>query len=260
MVAHWKNWCLVLVVAALLPSVGSAQDQKCVNDAPNPYTLLGKWGDSEGRAIGSTAGIDVSPDGHIWVADRCGGTTCVGSSVAPVLEFTTDGKPVKSIGAGLFVFPHGLTVDRQGNIWVTDGRSEGNLGMQAIKFSPDGKVLMTIGKTGMPGNAPGYLNGVSSVVVAPDGDIYVGDGHGTGTNDRVVKFAKDGTFTSTWGKHGKAESQFDTLHGIALDSAGRVYVGDRVNNRIQIFSRTASLSPNGSSSAGPVTSSSTRTT
>ena len=72
-------------------------------------------------------------------------------------------------------------------------------------------------------------------MVAPNGDIYVADGHGAGTNDRIVKFSKEGTFITAWGKHGKGPGEFDTLHGIALDSMGRVYVADRANNRIQIF-------------------------
>ena len=133
-------------------------------------------------------------------------------------------------------------------------------GADLIKFSPDGKVLMTIGKPGMPGNAPGYLSSVSCVVVAPNGDIYVGDGHGTGTNDRIVKFAKDGTFVAAWGKHGTAQGQIDTPHGIALDSAGRVYVATASTTVSRFSRRTASSSPNGSSSAGRATLSSTRMT
>jgi NHL repeat len=103
------------------------------------------------------------------------------------------------------------------------------------RFSPEGKVLMTLGKAGMPGNGPDGLDGPSGVVVAPNGDIYVADGHGGNSNDRIVKFSKDGKFISAWGKHGKAAGEFDTPHGIALDSAGRVYVADRANNRVQVF-------------------------
>jgi len=94
---------------------------------------------------------------------------------------------------------------------------------------------MTLGKPGMPGNAPGYLSSVSAVAVAPNGDIYVADGHGENTNDRIVKFSADGKQLATWGKHGKGQGEFDQPHGIALDSQGRVFVADRANNRIQIF-------------------------
>ena len=94
---------------------------------------------------------------------------------------------------------------------------------------------MTLGKPGMPGNAEGFFNGASSVVVAPNGDIFVGDGHGGNTNDRVVKFDKTGKQIATWGKHGKGQGEFDQLHGIAMDSQGRIFVADRGNSRIQIF-------------------------
>jgi len=103
------------------------------------------------------------------------------------------------------------------------------------KFSPTGQVLMTLGRPGMPGNGHDYLNGPTDVAIADNGDIYVTDGHGGTTNDRIMKFSKDGRFIATWGKHGKAQGEFDTMHGIALDSAGRVYVADRANSRIQIF-------------------------
>jgi len=108
-------------------------------------------------------------------------------------------------------------------------------GAVLVKFSPDGKVLLTIGKPGMPGDGEDTLDGPSDVVVAPNGDIYVADGHGGNTNDRIVKFSKDGKFIKAWGKHGKAQGELDTPHGIAIDSTGRVFVADRVNSRVQIF-------------------------
>ena len=135
----------------------------------------------------------------------------------------------------MFNQPHGLYIDRDGNVWVADERAKNGKGAVVVKFSPQGEVLMTLGKAGMPGNGRDYLDGPSGVVVAPNGDIYVADGHGGTTNDRIVKFAKDGKFITAWGKHGKAAGEFDTPHGIALDSAGRVYVADRANSRIQIF-------------------------
>ena len=108
-------------------------------------------------------------------------------------------------------------------------------GAIVVKFSPTGQVLMTLGKPGMPGNAEGYFRGASSVVVAPNGDIFVGDGHGNNTNDRVVKFDKTGKQVATWGKHGKGQGEFDQLHGIAMDSQGRIFVADRGNSRVQVF-------------------------
>jgi streptogramin lyase len=133
------------------------------------------------------------------------------------------------------LFPHGLYVDREGNVWVTDGLGRGTKGHQVFKFSPDGKVLMTLGKPNTPGNGPDEFNAPSAVVTAPNGDIFVADGHGGNTNARIVKFTKDGKFIKTWGKKGSGPGELDIPHAIAMDSRGRLFVGDRQNNRIQIF-------------------------
>jgi len=120
-------------------------------------------------------------------------------------------------------------------VWAADNGVKNGKGAVVVKFSPFGQVLMTLGHPGMPGDAQGYFNGASSVVVAPNGDIVVGDGHGGNTNDRVVKFDKTGKQLATWGKHGKGQGEFDQLHGIAMDSQGRIFVADRGNSRIQVF-------------------------
>src|SRR6266571_2744623 len=197
----------------------------------------------EGRKIGSTAGITIDRDGtSVWVFERCGGQYCAGSNVAPILKFDESGKQVKSFGAGMFVRPHGIHVDREGNVWVTDGEgpdgkdpNKNGKGHQVFKFSPDGKVLMTLGKAGVAGDGPDTFNQPSAVAIAPNGDIFVADGHGGNSNNRIVKFAKDGKFIKTWGKKGTAPGEFDIPHCLALDSKGRLFVGDRNNNRIQIF-------------------------
>jgi sugar lactone lactonase YvrE len=135
----------------------------------------------------------------------------------------------------MFVYPHGIHLDREGNIWVTDGQGKDGKGHQVFKFRPDGKVLMTLGKAGVAGNGPDTFNQPSAVLVAPDGDIFVADGHGGNSNARIVKFAKDGTFIKAWGKKGSGPGEFDTPHSLAMDSSGRLFVADRGNNRIQIF-------------------------
>jgi sugar lactone lactonase YvrE len=197
----------------------------------------------DGRKVGSTAGITIDPDGtSIWIFERCGDQFCVGSSAAPIIKFDASGKAVKSLGAGMFVRPHGIHIDRQGNIWVTDGdgpdgkdpRRNGK-GHQVFKLSPEGKVLMTLGKAGVAGSGPDTFNMPSAVLVAPNGDIFIGDGHGGDSNARMLKFSKDGKFIKTWGKKGTAPGDFETPHTLAMDSRGRLFVGDRGNNRVQIF-------------------------
>ena len=208
------------------------------NGAPNPYKVEDNWAKlADGRKFGSAIKVQVDhSDGKsVWVFDRCESNECTNSTIPPLRKFDSSGTFQKAIGAGMFAVPHSLYVDRDGNVWAGDQIARNGKGADLIKLAPDGRVLMTLGKPGMPGNGPDYLSAVSAVVVAPNGDIYVADGHGTGTNDRIIKFSKDGKLITTWGKHGKAAGELDTPHGIALDSAGRVYVADRANNRIQIF-------------------------
>jgi sugar lactone lactonase YvrE len=160
---------------------------------------------------------------------------CDGSPLAPILKFDSSGTLIASFGAGLLLFPHGLYVDRDGNVWVTDGLGRDGKGHQVWKFAPDGRVLLRLGKAGIAGDGPDEFNAPSAVITAANGDIFVADGHGGDTNARIVKFAKDGTFIKTWGKKGTAPGEFDLPHTIAMDSRGRLFVGDRRNNRIQIF-------------------------
>jgi DNA-binding beta-propeller fold protein YncE len=212
------------------------------NDLPNSYQPGVDWGQlPEGRKWGSTASVVTAPDGTIWVTDRCGvsgagGTTCAGpnATVAPVFQFDTSGKLLKNWGAGMFVSPHKLSVDKDGYLWMAD-----NGGHQVFKLAQDGKVLITLGKKGVAGAGLDEFDAPTDVAIAPNGDIFVGDGHtGGGTavgNARIVKFNKDGKFIKPWGKKGMGPGEFDVIHTLAFDSRGRLFVGDRQNNRIQIF-------------------------
>ena len=202
----------------------------------NPYRVVENWAQlPTGRPWGSTAAVDVDANDHVWVAERCGANSCADSNLPPILEFDPSGKLLKSFGAGLFVFPHGIGVDKEGNVWVTDGEAKDGKGHQIFKFSSDGTILMTLGKAGVAGDGPDTFNRPSDVIVAPNGDIFVADGHGGNSNARIVKFSKDGKFIQAWGKKGIAPGEFDTPHGLAFDSKGRLFVADRNNNRIQIF-------------------------
>ena len=236
----------IMLVSALAAVYAHAQ-----SSPPNPYETVEKFFKlPQGRTIGSTPGIAVDHDGSsLWAFDRCGGQYCAGSSVAPILEFDASGTLVKSFGAGMFVRPHGIYVDRDGNLWVTDGEgpdgkdpSKDGKGHQVFKFSPDGKVLLTLGKAGVAGNPPEALTEPNDVVTAPNGDIFVAEGHSgqnaNATPDtvaRIAKFTKDGKFVKSWGKFGAGPGEFKTPHSLALDSRGRLFVADRGNVRLQLF-------------------------
>jgi DNA-binding beta-propeller fold protein YncE len=267
----WVTLGATLAVAAVAGVTlwAQAAPPPPTNDLPNPYqTVEGFFKMPEGRTWGSTSAVDVSPDSKIiWVAERCGANTCwdatAGKTSASdvVLKFDqASGKLLGSFGAGMFIFPHGIHVDRQGNVWVTDGqdnlprRRPGQpadaplppppakvIGHQVYKFSPEGKLLLTLGKPGgnQPGQPPdpGSFYQPNDVITYPNGDILVAEGHG-GTHARLSKFDSSGKFLMEFGKRGPGlEGEFDQPHGLAFDSKGRLFVADRSNNRVQVFDR-----------------------
>ena len=163
---------------------------------PNPYRLVDGWAKLPGgRQIGAVGDVDIDVDGrHVWAVLRCDaggdrfGYECLDSDLDVVVKFAPDGNAVASFGGGMFIWPHGLEVDPQGNVWVTDAatteRTSGpngrGRGHQVVKFSPTGEVLMRLGTAGVPGNDNTHFNAPSDVVVAPNGDIFVADGHDDG--------------------------------------------------------------------------------
>ena len=226
----------MMAVAAL--ATASALAEAPPNSQPNPFRTVENWFKlPAGRMWGSTSAVDIDRDGtSIWVAERCGANSCAGKMDPPILKFDQSGTLVKSFGGGMFVFPHGIAVDKDGNVWVTDGQGRDGKGHQVFKFSPDGEVLMTLGKAGVAGDGPDTFNQPDDVAIAPNGDIFVSDGHTPAMgNARVMKFTKDGKFIKQWGKHGSGPGEFEVPHALAFDSRGRLFVGDRANNRIQIF-------------------------
>ena len=229
----------VPIVAKQDAAAGQARGSDPVNDRPNPYTSVRDWATlPASRTWGGVSGIAIDRDGRsLWVAERCGGNSCASSMAAPILKIDPSGKVVAAFGAGLFDVPHGVEVDAAGNVWVTDDSSSPvpGKGHQAIKFSPQGEVLMRLGTPGVAGGGTDTFNRPTDVVVAPGGDIFVADGHGGGSNARIVKFSKDGRFVKAWGRKGPARGDFDTPHGLAMDSRGRLFVADLRNFRVQIF-------------------------
>ena len=246
-----------------------ADDLQPTNDLPNPYQeTIAPWGSlPAGRTWGALSAVAIDNDGEsVWVANRCGANpdippgespftydSCSGSDVPPVMKFDSSGKLLKSFGAGMFIFPHKIYVDAEGNVWVVDGRSanarerkknpdEKPKGHVVVKFSPDGRVLMTIGTSGVAGSPPQALTEPCSVVTAPNGDIFIAEGHsgqypGAGPDSvgHISKFTKDGKFVKSFGRWGSAPVEFKTPHDIAMDSRGRLFVADRGNMRIQIL-------------------------
>jgi hypothetical protein len=206
---------------------------------PNRYRTIENFVTMpSGRAMGSTNAINVDAKGNIWVFERCGANSCANSTVDPILQFDPSGKLIRSFGGGKFVFPHGIEFDKDGNVWIVDaGVVDGVKGNQIVKYAPDGRILLELGKPGIRGNGPGMFNEPSDLAIAPNGDLYVADGHiNPQSNRRIVHLKSDGTFIEAWGTPGTGPGQFDNPHSIALDSKGRIFVGDRTNNRIQILS------------------------
>jgi len=211
------------------------------NGAPNTYQSKGAWAElPNARSWGSTSAIYPSPDGkHIWVSERCGANLCVESKVDPVMLYTTGGKLVRKFGAGLMAWPHGMHVDFEGNVWVTDALGYAPVpqgwGHVVYKFSPRGKLLLTLGERGVAGTDKTHFNKPSDVLVAPNGNIFVADGHDASGNNRIVKLDSKGNFLAQWGSVGSENGEFRDPHALAMDSTGRLFVGDRGNSRIQIF-------------------------
>lgn len=232
--------------------------QQPINNLPNPYVTQRSFGSlPDGRNWGSVSAVDVDVDGvHIWAGDRCGTNSCATSAVAPIVKLDPNGRVVAMLGAGQIIWPHGLDVDAQGNVWVADARlanenelrenpAARSLGSVVRKFSPSGTLLLTIGTPGAMGDPPTHLTEPNDVLIAPNGNIFIGETHGAqfqnepGPNakGRITVWAPDGTFIKSFGEWGWQDGQFRAPHSLAMDSQGRLFVADRGNNRIQIFTQ-----------------------
>ena len=241
--------CAVAALALMVPAEALAQ-----TSGPSPYRLVNDWAQlPDGRPMGAVGKVTMDPDGeHLWAVIRCDargfdatpsrfGNECVDSDLDPVIKFDLDGKVVASFGSGLFIWPHGIDADPDGNVWVTDAVGSGRIpdgdqrGHVVYKFSPTGDVLLRLGTPGMAGSGRDSFNSPSDVVVAPNGDVFIADGHNANGNNRIMKFTSDGQYIMEWGQTGYAPGEFRALHGIEMDPGGRIFVADRDNNRVQIF-------------------------
>jgi DNA-binding beta-propeller fold protein YncE len=268
-VSRLTRFWLIALVALLFPlhatnlraqeRGGTPQTDKVqpVNSGANPYRVIRDWAHIDGRPWGGSNGVAIDVDGKsVWATDRCSPGTapgCLGTKANPVHKFDASGKEIKSFGGGMFVWPHGIHVDRDGNVWVTDSRAadqddlkkfpeEQNKGSVVVKFSPEGKVLMTLGKPGVRGNPPEALTDPTFVITDPgNGDVYVAESHTDVRNPnlvgRISVFDKKGKFLRTIGKTGTSPGEFRTPHALAFDSQRRLVVADRHNHRIQILTK-----------------------
>jgi sugar lactone lactonase YvrE len=235
----------IVVVLGLLPSSGLTAQMI----APNPYVEVpGVWAElPEGRSWGAVSAIYPTTDGKgIWVAERCGANSCIGSDVDPILLFDLDGNVVRTFGSGMIAWPHGMFVDPEDNLWVTDAVGFNDTppgqGHTVLKFSPEGELLMTLGEPGVEGDDEYHFSRPTDVLVAPNGDIFVADGHHHPSgNHRIVKYTSEGTYITEWGSLGSNPGQFREPHGLTMDSQGRLFVADRYNNRWTQFSRPSGI-------------------
>ncbi len=230
----------LMAIALLALAVATVHAQR------HYYRRTTDWGQlPAGATWGEVTSVDIAPDGTVFVLSRCfakDNNGCIGhDDVAPILKFDPSGKLLKSWGQGMFVFPHGASVDKDGNFWATDSRGAAGKGHQVFKFSGDGKLLLTLGKAGVAGLGRDTFNQPTDVVTARNGDIFVTDGHRGSPNSRVVKFSKDGAYIKEWGRKGAGPDDISEPHTIAMDSQGRLFVGDRENNRIKIYDQDGKL-------------------
>jgi DNA-binding beta-propeller fold protein YncE len=188
------------------------------------YQLVADWPTlPDGMKLGGISAVASDSKDNVYLLQR----------IKPyVLVFNREGKFLRSWN-GDFKTPHGLRIDADDNLWIADMANH-----LVQKFTPDGKLLLSLGKKDMPGLGADQFNKPADANVGPDGEIYVADGYG---NSRVAKFKKDGTFDKDWGKPGKGPSEFKIPHVVFLDGDKRVLVGDRENLRVQIFDRAGNL-------------------
>lgn len=229
-----RTVCALLVCAAPVIDTSAASAQSATPADPSGYRVVHGWPTlRDGSMLGQATGVGVDSRDDVWVFHRAGRvwtepfpTDPIASPTIAVFDGRT-GRLLREWGENRFMMPHGLTIDRDDNVWVTDVALH-----QVLKFAPDGTLLLSLGERGVSGSDASHFDQPTDVAVAADGSFYVSDGY---ENTRVMKFSRDGRFLFQWGNKGVGPGQFDLPHAIALDESGRVYVADRSNARVQVF-------------------------
>jgi DNA-binding beta-propeller fold protein YncE len=207
--------CCVAVVGGAALAARSTEQAEKVRD----YRPFGNWLElPKDFKFGLVTGVATDKADNLYIFHR---------GERPLIVFDSRGKFLRSWGDAMHEDAHGLRIDREGNVWTTDLSTQ-----QVIKYDPHGKVLLALGTKNKEGTGQSHFDQPADVAISSAGDIYVADGYG---NSRVVKFNREGKYLLEWGKPGKGPGEFDLVHAIVLDGKGRVYVGDRENDRIQVF-------------------------
>ena len=192
-----------------------------------PYRAVENWAQlPAGWNFGEVSAVDVDRSDNVWVFS---------DGPHPVIELDRSGRFLQAWPEFLGKKPHGLRIGPDGNIWTVDLESH-----RAMKWTPDGRLIMLLG-TGSPApdnNAKYAFNRPANLTFGPEGDLFVADGYG---NSRVVHYSKEGQYVGQWGTKGTGDGEFNLVHDVALDSRGRVYVADRVNQRVQVFDQQGKL-------------------
>lgn len=244
---HLGRRLVPLVLPAILVSAGltsrdsaaarAAETAEAAGRKITAYPVVHGWPDlPPGEILGQATGVGVDSHGNVLVFHRAGRVWMEPFPTDPIARSTvwvfdgSTGRFLRSWGESSFMMPHGLTVDHDDNVWLTDVALH-----QVFKFSADGRLLLKVGEAGTPGADASHFNRPTDVAVLKDGSFFVSDGY---KNTRVAKFAADGTFLLSWGTPGTGPGQFNLPHGIAVDASGRLFVADRGNSRVQVFDGT----------------------
>ena len=230
-----KQIVLSLLASTALISAAHAQaSYPCANDLPNPYHLVTNWAETP-RPFAPVNAVTVDASNNFWAADRCEQAGC-----KAIFEIAPNGKTLKNFGADLFIEPHQIAVDHDGDVWVADATPKGNKGLQVTKLSPDGRVLFKLGKPGQGLGSASLetFDSPTGVAIASNGDVFISQGHGEKQNNsRILKFTKDGKLIKTFASWGEGTGQLRSPHALAIDSRDRLFVGDRSNNRVDVFDK-----------------------